>query len=58
VVPELIRLDGNGFPAISNMPVPEWLEPGALKAVAMCPALALRISGDAAAKRKWWAGLR
>jgi len=44
VVPELIRLDANGFPAFPDIAVPPWLRPGARKAVAMCPALALRIS--------------
>ena len=44
VVPELIRLDGNGYPAFPDTPVPTWLEPGARKAVSMCPALALRMS--------------
>ncbi|MDG4832588.1 NADH-ubiquinone oxidoreductase-F iron-sulfur binding region domain-containing protein [Solwaraspora sp. WMMD1047] len=46
VVPEFIRLDGNGFPAFPPTPVPTWLEAGARKAVRMCPALALRLSGD------------
>jgi len=43
VVPEFIRLDGNGYPAIPPSPVPVWLEPGARKAVSMCPGLALRL---------------
>lgn len=43
VVPELIRLDANGFPALPDAPVPPWLETRARKAVAMCPALALRL---------------
>ncbi|WP_034594113.1 NADH-quinone oxidoreductase subunit NuoF family protein [Hamadaea tsunoensis] len=43
VVPELIRLDPNGFPAFPDAPVPPWLQPGARKAIAMCPALALRL---------------
>ncbi|WBB99413.1 MULTISPECIES: NADH-quinone oxidoreductase subunit NuoF family protein [unclassified Solwaraspora] len=42
VVPEFIRLDANGYPAFPPSPVPVWLEPGARKAVNMCPALALR----------------
>ncbi|RKR87529.1 NADH:ubiquinone oxidoreductase subunit F (NADH-binding) [Micromonospora pisi] len=45
VVPEFIRLDGNGFPAFPPTPVPTWLEAGARKAVRMCPALALRLTG-------------
>lgn len=44
VVPEYIRLDGNGFPAFPPTPVPTWLEAGARKAVQMCPALALRLT--------------
>ncbi|HEU5157864.1 MAG TPA: ferredoxin [Streptosporangiaceae bacterium] len=43
VVPDLLRLDGDGFPVISDTPVPEWLETDARHAVAMCPALALRL---------------
>jgi NADH:ubiquinone oxidoreductase subunit F (NADH-binding)/ferredoxin len=48
LVPELIRLDGNGYPALPDTPVPAWLESGARKAVAMCPALALRMTPRAA----------
>ncbi|MEV1290575.1 NADH-ubiquinone oxidoreductase-F iron-sulfur binding region domain-containing protein [Micromonospora sp. NPDC049679] len=44
VVPELIQLDGNGFPAFPPAPVPPWLQPGARKAISMCPALALRLT--------------
>ena len=44
VVPELIRLDGNGYPSFPDAPVPAWLEPEARKAVNMCPALALRLT--------------
>jgi ferredoxin len=44
VVPELIRLDANGFPAFPQTPMPAWLEAGARKAVNMCPALALRLT--------------
>ena len=47
VVPELIRLDSNGFPAFPATPLPPWLEPGARKAVNMCPALALRLTDGA-----------
>lgn len=43
-VPELIRLDGNGYPAFPDSPVPVWLETEARKAVAICPALALRLA--------------
>jgi NADH:ubiquinone oxidoreductase subunit F (NADH-binding)/ferredoxin len=43
VVPELIRLDGNGYPSFPDLPVPPWLEYGVNQAVAMCPALALSL---------------
>jgi NADH:ubiquinone oxidoreductase subunit F (NADH-binding)/ferredoxin len=46
VVPEFIRLDGNGFPTFPPTPVPAWLEAGARKAVSMCPALALKLARD------------
>jgi NADH:ubiquinone oxidoreductase subunit F (NADH-binding)/ferredoxin len=52
LVPELIRLDDNGYPAFPDVPVPAWLEDGARKAVAMCPALALRIHGPKAAAKR------
>ncbi|HEY1702552.1 MAG TPA: NADH-ubiquinone oxidoreductase-F iron-sulfur binding region domain-containing protein [Trebonia sp.] len=44
LVPELIHLDGSGFPVITNLAVPGWLEKEAQTAVAMCPALALRLA--------------
>ncbi|WP_433611598.1 NADH-ubiquinone oxidoreductase-F iron-sulfur binding region domain-containing protein [Dactylosporangium sp. CA-139114] len=44
VAPDLIRLDGNGYPAFMDAPVPVRLEPVAAQAVAMCPALALRMA--------------
>ena len=43
IVPELVRLDRQGFPVMLDMPVPPWLERGARQAVEMCPALALRL---------------
>jgi len=43
VVPELVQLDGQGFPVMLDMPVPAWLEREARQAVQMCPALALRL---------------
>ncbi|MGR6321411.1 NADH-ubiquinone oxidoreductase-F iron-sulfur binding region domain-containing protein [Micromonospora soli] len=43
VVPDFIRLDGNGYPAFPATPVPSWLREGALKAVKVCPELALRL---------------
>jgi ferredoxin len=46
LVPELIHLDGNGFPVVMNIPVPPWLEKDAQQAVEMCPALALRLAAD------------
>ena len=46
LVPELIYLDSNGFPVIMDIPVPDWLEKDAMKAVEMCPALALRLVKD------------
>lgn len=42
VLPELIRLDGNGFPSFPDIAIAPWLERAADKAIAMCPALALR----------------
>jgi NADH:ubiquinone oxidoreductase subunit F (NADH-binding)/ferredoxin len=44
VAPELIQLDGNGFPALLDAPIPVELEPIASQAVATCPALALRMA--------------
>ncbi len=44
ILPELVRLDENGFPAIPDAPVPSWLEAQARRAVDMCPALALRLT--------------
>ena len=44
LVPELIQLDRSGYPEFLDMPVPFWLADAAGQAVAMCPALALRIT--------------
>lgn len=44
LVPELIQLDGNGFPSFPDTPVPAWLERGAQRAIGACPALALRLT--------------
>ena len=44
LLPELIRLDDWGYPIISPGPVPEHLAAHARRAVAACPALALRLS--------------
>jgi len=43
VVPELVQLDGQGYPVMLDMPVPPWLEHHAWRAVNMCPELALRL---------------
>ena len=43
LVPELVQLDRQGYPVFLDMPVPFWLERSARQAVAMCPALALRV---------------
>jgi ferredoxin len=43
ILPELIRLDDNGFPTLPNAEVPSWLAPQARRAVDMCPTLALRL---------------
>jgi ferredoxin len=53
IVPELIRLDANGYPAVPGAQVPTWLEPSARKAVNMCPALALRMAPRTRAGRRW-----
>lgn len=52
LLPELVRLDGNGYPAIADTPVPEWLEKDARRAVDMCPGLALRLTGVEAKPRR------
>jgi NADH:ubiquinone oxidoreductase subunit F (NADH-binding)/ferredoxin len=44
ILPELISLDANGYPAIADRTVPAWLSGQARKAITMCPALALRFS--------------
>jgi NADH:ubiquinone oxidoreductase subunit F (NADH-binding)/ferredoxin len=43
LVPDLVRLDANGFPVISDGAVPNRLLPDAREAIEMCPALALRM---------------
>jgi hypothetical protein len=47
-VPELVQLDGQGYPEFLDMPVPPWLTSQAAQAVEMCPALALRLTTTAA----------
>jgi NADH:ubiquinone oxidoreductase subunit F (NADH-binding)/ferredoxin len=43
VAPEIVHLDRHGYPVVLNTPMPTWVERGAQRAVAMCPALALRL---------------
>ncbi|MCX4695752.1 NADH-quinone oxidoreductase subunit NuoF family protein [Streptomyces sp. NBC_01408] len=43
ILPDVVRLDADGYPAQASMPVPARLRPKALRAVRRCPALALRI---------------
>lgn len=50
LVPDLINLDVNGFPVLSDIGVPSWLRRDAQHAVEMCPAMALRTK-DSAPKR-------
>jgi len=50
LVPELVQLDGQGYPVFLDMPVPDWLQSEAQQAVQMCPSLALRTMTTPAAK--------
>ncbi len=43
LVPELVQLDGQGYPVLLDMAVPSWLHQEAQQAVQMCPSLALRL---------------
>jgi NADH:ubiquinone oxidoreductase subunit F (NADH-binding)/ferredoxin len=43
VAPEIVHLDRHGYPIVLNTPMPGWVERDARRAVAMCPALALRL---------------
>jgi ferredoxin len=43
LLPELIDLDEWGYPIVDPHPVPPALDPEARRAVAACPALALRL---------------
>lgn len=43
LVPDLFRLDADGYPTPAAAPVPRRLGPDASRAVAMCPAMALRL---------------
>ena len=49
LVPELVQLDGQGYPVFLDMPVPPWLGSEAQQAVQMCPSLALRLTTPAPA---------
>ncbi|WP_155884742.1 ferredoxin [Actinomadura flavalba] len=44
LLPELIQLDRYGFPVVLGTDIPRWMERDARRAVAMCPALALRVT--------------
>jgi len=44
LVPEIVQLDGQGYPVFLDVPVPPWLEQQAQQAVQMCPSLALRMT--------------
>jgi ferredoxin len=46
LLPELIRLDDWGYPIIQPGPVPQHLVAHARRAVAACPALALRLRAE------------
>jgi NADH:ubiquinone oxidoreductase subunit F (NADH-binding)/ferredoxin len=50
LVPELVQLDGQGYPVFLDMPVPPWLQSEAQQAVQMCPSLALRMTTPPLAK--------
>jgi NADH:ubiquinone oxidoreductase subunit F (NADH-binding)/ferredoxin len=52
LVPELVRLDANGYPGLHDIAVPVWLEHRARKAVRMCPALALRMTDRSVASNQ------
>lgn len=43
LVPGLIRLDQDGFPIVSDTPIPAGMTRDVASAIAMCPALALRV---------------
>jgi ferredoxin len=52
LLPELISVDEWGYPIVDPRPVPSTLERDARRAVAACPALALKLlrAGDA---KRW-----
>lgn len=43
IIPEVLRLDADGYPGKASMPLPRRLRSQALRAVRRCPELALRI---------------
>ncbi|MDJ0340169.1 NADH-ubiquinone oxidoreductase-F iron-sulfur binding region domain-containing protein [Streptomyces sp. H10-C2] len=43
LLPELVRLDGDGYPSLAGTPVPGHLRAAAVRALRRCPALALRL---------------
>lgn len=43
ILPDVVRLDADGYPSQASMPVPAQLRQKAQRAVRRCPALALRI---------------
>ncbi|HUJ07408.1 MAG TPA: NADH-ubiquinone oxidoreductase-F iron-sulfur binding region domain-containing protein [Streptosporangiaceae bacterium] len=43
IVPEIMRLDEQGYPVMLDIPVPPWLERAARQATSMCPELALSL---------------
>jgi NADH:ubiquinone oxidoreductase subunit F (NADH-binding)/ferredoxin len=49
LVPELVQLDGQGYPVFLDIAVPHWLQQEAQQAVQMCPSLALRMVAPPAA---------
>lgn len=51
IVPELIRLGADGYPALADAAVPVHLRGRAQRAVRRCPALALRIDQPPAEQR-------
>ncbi len=50
LVPELVQLDGQGYPVFLDTPVPSWLLREAGQAVGMCPALALTLARPSAGR--------
>ena len=51
LLPELITLDGWGYPVIAPGPIPDRLLDHARRAVDVCPVLALRLQAAPAARR-------